>query len=115
VQPGAPGQQPGSPQAYLGGPPYAGYGYPPQPPLVRPTSGLAVTGFICSLLWGFGVLSLLAVVLCGIAMRDTGRGTMGGHGLAVAGLVLGLLGSISLLFFVLPVLVALFGLAGAGA
>ena len=62
------------------------------PVATRPTSGLAVAGFICSLLWGFGILSLAGVILCGIAWQRTKTGEQGGHGLAVAGVIIGAVG-----------------------
>ena len=63
------------------------------PPVTsRPTSGLAVAGFICSLLWGFGLLSLAGVILSGIAWQPTKTGQKGGYGFAVAGVIIGTLG-----------------------
>lgn len=79
--------------------------YQPQPYAyaapTRPTSGLAVAGFICSLLWGFGVLSFLGAILSHAAMRTTSTGERGGHGLAVAGAILGWFGVVGALGFTL--------------
>lgn len=66
----------------------------------KQTSGLAVAGFVCSLLWGFGFLSLIGLVLSLLAMRETNKGRKGGHGLAIAGVVLGALGVIGLAVFI---------------
>lgn len=86
----------------------------PQAPFVGPwrNSGAATAGLvlgICGLV-GFWIpfldiiLSGLAVLLSGIGMSQTRDGYMGGRGLAVAGLVCGLVGlipSIVLVIFVL--------------
>ena len=87
-------------QAYY--PPQMGpaHQYPP-PPLVRPTSGMAVAGFVCALLWGCGVLSLLGLILSTIAMRETKTGLKGGHGFAVAEAIIGGLGSLGIVFWVI--------------
>ncbi|PPK94598.1 uncharacterized protein DUF4190 [Kineococcus xinjiangensis] len=55
-----------------------------------PTSGLAVAGFVLSLIG----LSPVALVLCVLALKSTGRGEAGGHGLAIAGIVIGGLGTL---------------------
>ncbi len=59
-------------------------------PLVRPTSGAAVTGFVLALLG----LSLPGLVVAAIATRRTKTGERGGHGLAVAGIVIGAIGTV---------------------
>ena len=76
----------------------------------RPTSGTAVTGLILSL---FGV-SLPGLIVSIVATGRTKTGELGGHGLAIAGIVLGGLGTIVWALLVLPWLwVALFGAIGA--
>ncbi|SNT29888.1 protein of unknown function [Asanoa hainanensis] len=73
-------------------------GYPPpyQVTVVQlPTSGAAVASMVLGMLGvlvgccSFGVLSVLAVVLGHVGLRDTADGTKSGHGMAVAGLILG--------------------------
>lgn len=67
------------------------------------TSGLAIAGFIFSLLWMFGLGSLLAVILS-VAARRKIRNSMGvqkGESLAVAGLIIGILGLVGLAFLIL--------------
>lgn len=69
----------------------------PQPmyaPLVRPTSGQATA----SMIFGIGgilcpfVIPSIVAVLCGhTALHETRTGQKGGHGQAVAGLILGYL------------------------
>lgn len=58
----------------------------------KPTSGLAITSLVSSLLWCCGLGSLLAVIFGHSSMGAIRRGERTGHGLAVAGLVLGYLG-----------------------
>uniref|UniRef100_UPI0033AF1870 DUF4190 domain-containing protein n=1 Tax=Nonomuraea sp. NPDC003804 TaxID=3154547 RepID=UPI0033AF1870 len=83
-------------------PPPAGYGEgewhhvpppPPHPP--APTSGTAVASLVFGVLglvgsWClFGVPSIIAIILGHVATSKTKRGLRPGHGLAVAGLILG--------------------------
>lgn len=67
----------------------------------RGTSGMAVASFVLSLVWIAGVGSILAVVFAVGALRRIGRsgGTMGGNGLAVAGLTLGIVGLLGAVLF----------------
>ncbi|MFC7585843.1 DUF4190 domain-containing protein [Nonomuraea antimicrobica] len=64
---------------------------------LQPTSGAAVASLVFGLLglvgsWCmFGVPSIAAVVLGHVAARSTKRGLRAGHGMAVAGLILGYL------------------------
>lgn len=64
----------------------------------KPWSGAAITGFVLSLLWGFGVLSLFGAVVAGIGIADTSGGAKRGRALAWWGLALGLLGAIGLVW-----------------
>jgi hypothetical protein len=71
--------------------PYA----PPQPhaqPQKQGTNGMAVASFVLSLLWIWGLGSLLAVVFGVIGRRQTSETGQGGSGLATAGLVIGIVG-----------------------
>jgi hypothetical protein len=97
------------------------YGHPPaqpmaQPPIViavQPTSGLAVTSLVFGLIGFFGGFCLfgvpcaIAVLLGHLAIRETGSGERGGHGMAIAGLILGYL-------FILPAIIVI-AMGGAGA
>ena len=90
--------------------------YPPyqyQPVYVAappPTSGLAVTSLVMGIIgllggWcAFGIPCILAVILGHMATPATRSGERGGHGMAVAGLVLGYL-------FVIPAIVLTFWVA----
>lgn len=67
------------------------------PYLTRPPmSGLAIAGFVVSLLWGFGFLSPIGLALSLFGLKETNRGRKRGFGLAIAGTVLGALGTIGL-------------------
>jgi hypothetical protein len=73
-------------QPYPG--PYA-QSYPP----TRPVSGLAVAALVCGIVGFFtaGIASIPAVICGHMAWRETSSGTHSGHGMAIAGLVLGYL------------------------
>jgi hypothetical protein len=118
VLPGPPIPQSPPPYHY---PPAQQYGYPPQQQhypqpmavVVQPTSSLAVTSLIFGLIgfFGgfcfFGIPCAIAVILGHFAIRETRSGERGGHGMAVAGLVLGY-------FFILPAIIVV-AMGGFGA
>lgn len=64
----------------------------------RPTSTMAVVSLVMSVVGfafgccSFGVLSLLAIIFGHLALRETSDERVGGHGMAVAGLLLGYIG-----------------------
>src|ERR1035437_832286 len=58
----------------------------------RPFSGLAIAAFVISLLWLWGIGSIIAVFMASLAMGGTRNGTHAGTGPAVAALVIGILG-----------------------
>jgi len=79
------------------------------------TSGLAITSMICGILGivipylGF-ILAVLAIVFGAIAIHQTGsQPNLGGRGMAIAGLVLGIL-AIAMWVIIIS-LVAAFGVA----
>lgn len=94
---GAPPQPPYSapPQSY-GAAPQSGYGTPSYP-VARPTSGLAITSLVCAIVsvvfsWLiFPVLAAVAAVITGhMALKQTrANSTIGGRGIAFAGLIIG--------------------------
>ncbi len=57
----------------------------------RTWSGLGVTGFICSLIVCCPVITLVGVVLSAIALPATGAHKRKGRGLAIAGIIIGLI------------------------
>lgn len=90
-QPGDPygQQQPyGQPGPYGQQPMYGGYGYAPPKPQTNAILALVLScvGFVTC-----GVTSIVGVVFGHIAMGKIKRGEEDGHGLAVAGLVVGYL------------------------
>ncbi|SED83312.1 DUF4190 domain-containing protein [Jiangella alba] len=87
------------------GPPQ--YAYMQQP---RTTSGLAVASLVLGILWLGWLGSLLAVIFGHVALGKMRRDpSVGGRGLAIAGLVLGYIGIGSFLAWML----FLIGLVGA--
>ena len=82
--------------------------YPPYPVYVAapPTNGLAIAALVLGILWLWWVGSILAVVFGHIALAQIRQRGQGGHGMAVAGLVLGYIGlGILALVIVLTVVV----------
>lgn len=111
---------PQSPQPYGPQPPY----YPPppqmgyatggnQPPLARPTSGLATASMVLGIIgllvgWcSFGIPSIIAVFLGHAALKETKTGVRGGHGMAIAGLILGYILALPMLVFTIVWIVTL--------
>jgi hypothetical protein len=87
-------------------PSYAGDQYSgsyPGPPF-RPTNALAIASLILSIVWFFGLGSVLAVTFALVALSKitASKGGQAGKGLAVAGLIIGICGLIgSVAFFVI--------------
>jgi hypothetical protein len=74
--------------------PQHGYQVPP-PPQAQPrvgNNGFAVASLVLSLLWVFGLCSLLAVIFGHIALSQIKKTGELGQGFAIAGLVLGYIG-----------------------
>jgi threonine/homoserine/homoserine lactone efflux protein len=80
--------------------------YPPAPPTVAAssrTSGLAIASLVLGIVWVYWIGSILAVIFAHIALRNMKRDpSVGGKGMAIAGLVLGYVGVgiLALLFLV---------------
>lgn len=92
--------QPSAPDPYSGYPagPYTPYPQGPYTPASYgsypggpPVSGLAVAALVCGILGFFtaGVASIAAVICGHLAWRETSSGQNTGHGMTIAGLVLG--------------------------
>jgi hypothetical protein len=75
------------------------YAPPPIPaaasvaPATTGTNGMAIAALVLGLLWGYGLLSILAIVFGAIGMKQTADRNQSGRGLAIAGLVLGIVGA----------------------
>ena len=69
----------------------------------RPYSGTAITAFVFSLLWMGGLGSLAAVIFAAVSMRKTRTHDQAGRGLAVAALIIGILGLIVTAWIILVV------------
>jgi len=61
------------------------YAYAP----VGPLSGLAIAAFLVSLVWLYGVTSVVAIVLGGVALRRIKQREERGRGLAITAIVIG--------------------------
>lgn len=79
--------------------------YPPQQPYQpQKTNGLAVAGFVCSLI---PCVSLIGLILSAVGLNQISKDpSQGGKGLAIAGLVLGILGTIGWAFYYFVVIAA---------
>lgn len=88
-----PQQQPQSARAETTSPP-PGFPSPYPTPRSSGTNGMAIASFVLGLVWLWGVGGVLAVVFGVIAKRqiDESGGTQSGRGLAIAGIVLGVVG-----------------------
>lgn len=66
------------------------------------TSGLAIASLVLGLLWLIGLGSLLATIFGSLALGQISRsqGRLGGKGMAIAGLVLGIIGLVLMLPFI---------------
>ncbi|MFC0866304.1 DUF4190 domain-containing protein [Sphaerimonospora cavernae] len=112
--PSVPYQQPGQhPRPYQAGPHPPPYGYQPMYVQAPPTSGYATASLVMGILgilggWcAFGIPCFLAVILGHVALSETKNGRKGGHGMAIAGLILGYIVAIPAL------LIAIFAFGGA--
>ena len=67
------------------------------------TSGLAIASLVLGLLWIYGLGSLLAVIFGSVALRNISRsgGWVTGKGMAIAGLVLGIIGLVAFIAVVI--------------
>jgi Domain of unknown function (DUF4190) len=86
-----------------------GGSFPPQPPGFqvypagaptpdkRTNSGMAIASFVCSLVgvipcfWAVQIMGLLGTIFGFIGLKQTKRGQRGGRGLAIAGVVIGII------------------------
>lgn len=72
--------------------------YPAQVPTQQPTNGMATASLVLGILGFFlPILSILALIFGGIGISKANQGATG-KGLAIAGLVLGIVGTLVLLY-----------------
>lgn len=83
--------QPGAPQA-APAPQWGQTGAAPDPAPRPGANGLAIAALVCGILWGFGFLSIVALVLGIVAIGQTRSRGQQGRGMAIAGVVLGGIG-----------------------
>jgi hypothetical protein len=89
-----------NPASAMGSPPVGFYvgavtqGYSPQAAIFPRVSGLSVASLVLGILWLWGIGSVLAVIFGSVALHQIrqSRGHLTGTGMAVAGLVLGIVG-----------------------
>jgi hypothetical protein len=78
-----------------------------QPPVVQTTNGLSVASLVLGIVWVFGLGSILAVIFGFIGrkqIRESG-GTQSGGGMATAGIVLGCIGVVGLILWIVAIAV----------
>lgn len=95
-------QQPYGQQPY-GQPMQQPYGMPMQQPYgMQKTNGAAVAGFVLSIVGLFltlwGIIPIIGIVLSAIALKTIGQTGEKGKGLAIAGLVIGIIDLVWVLF-----------------
>ena len=72
--------------------------YPAGAPIAgkRGNSGMAIASLVCSLVgvipcfWGFQIMGLLGTIFGFVGLKQTRSGARGGRGLAIAGVVIGI-------------------------
>jgi hypothetical protein len=67
------------------------------------TSGMAVASLVLSLLWIYGIGSVLAIIFAAVAKKNIreGNGMVTGGGMATAGLVIGIIGAVIVALLIL--------------
>jgi hypothetical protein len=109
-----PGPYPSAPPPPGGYPlPAPGYGPAPQASgfvPVNSTNGLAIASLVLGILWLFWLGSLVGLILGLVALKQIKSRNQGGRGIAIAGVVLGILGLV--LFVVLLIVGASTGSSG---
>lgn len=72
--------------------------YPAHVPIQAPTNGMATASLVLGILGFFlPILSILALIFGGIGISNANQGATG-KGLAITGLVLGIIGTLALLY-----------------
>lgn len=103
-QQGYPGPQGGYPGGYQQPPPgypQQGYWQPGGYPVAAKTNALAIVSLVTGILWVFWLGSIAALVCGVLALTQIKARGEAGRGLAIAGIVLGCVGMVTLLFFII--------------
>jgi len=71
--------------------------------MATPTSGMAIASLILGILWIGGLGSILAVIFGHIARKEIreGRASAQGGGLALAGIIMGWVGIVALIAYII--------------
>jgi hypothetical protein len=67
------------------------------------TNGMAIASMVLGIVWLWGLGSVVALVLGYAAKREIKRTNQNGSGMATAGIILGWIGVVGLVFFILSV------------
>jgi hypothetical protein len=94
-------------------PPPPAYGQPlyPYPPVAwgPKTNGMAIASMVLGIVWVWGITSILALIFGIIARRqiDESNGLETGRGFAIAGIVLGIIGIVGAILWILLIVIGL--------
>jgi hypothetical protein len=88
-------------------PPASPYGYQPYPAVQQRTNGLAIASLVLGIVWLWWVGSLLAIIFGCVSLHQIEKsgGTLGGRGMAIAGVVLGWVGFATFAIMVIVMMV----------
>jgi hypothetical protein len=92
------------------------YPYPYQPYAVQRTNGLAIASLVLGIVWLYWLGSVLAIIFGTVALHQIDRsgGTLGGRGMAIAGVVLGWVGFATFGLFGIIMIVSAASSSGTG-
>lgn len=84
---------------------------PPSPPPAEPKKpsqhdGFAIASLVLGLVWIWGLGSLLAVIFGGVHMKQASREGRNASGMAIAGLILGIIGLVGAVVVIIALIVA---------
>jgi len=115
----APTPGPGPSYGYPPPPPQQPYGYPPAgyqpyppPPYAQPylqqqgTNGFAIASMVLGIVWIYWIGSVLAIVFGFIARSQIRQRNQGGDGMAIAGIVLGIVGVVIAIIVIIVAIAA---------
>ena len=84
-----------------------GYYVPAGYPVARvPYNGLAIASFVMSFVWFYGVGSVVAIIMGAFSLAQIRRTGEKGRGLAIAGIVIGGLGIVGIVAFIIILIVS---------